>query len=281
MNAQLIAAYRQAFSEPQRGLQRLYEMAKRDQWNPDSQPWDNLDLRSLPTPLRAAVSGLCCQLHYGEVASMLAAARCVDQATDSAVRMFAATQVMDEARHVEWFTRLIQKLDAGPPTAIHDSVSALIDSIYGSSTLDELCIGMQLMVEGLAQTVFQEAARLLRSLPLTTDTAASPHAVRAVDLSDWLLNGIARDESRHIAFGVLYLGQRLRQLPAAQVDALQRKVECWGQLLLTIPQSDEPHFATLGIDSQILADRCVRDLNQHLRQVGLDIQLASPLAGQP
>jgi len=277
MNAQLIVAYQQAFAEPQRGLQRLYEMAKRDQWNADAQPWDGLDLRSLPRPLREALSGLCCQLHYGEVASMLAAARCVEQASDSAVRMFAATQVMDEARHVEWFTRLIQALDAGPAIAIHDSVAALIDSIYGSSSLDELCVGMQLMVEGLAQTVFQEAARLLRTLPYEDGTTAEG-AVGPQQLADWLQNGIARDESRHIAFGVLHLGQRVRLLPAAQRDRLQHKIEGWGRLLLAIPQSDEPRFATLGLDSLALAAQCISDLNLHLRQAGLDVQIDPPRA---
>jgi hypothetical protein len=276
MNAQLLSAYQQAFTEPQRGLQRLYEMAKRDQWNVDSQPWSTLDLRQLPRPLREALCGLCCQLHYGEVASMLAAARCVEQASDSAVRMFAATQVVDEARHVEWFTRLIHALDVGPHVAIHDSVSELIDSVYGSTTVDELCVGMQLMVEGLAQTVFQEAARLLRSLG--SAQADGPLRASILPLSDWLLNGIARDESRHIAFGVLHLAERLRMLPAAQIDALQRRVEGWGQLLLAIPRADEPRFAALGINSLHLAERCVTDLNLHLRQAGLDVQLDRPRA---
>lgn len=275
MNAQLIAAYRQAFLEPQRGLQRLYEMAKRDQWNVDGQPWDALDLRRLPLPLREALSGLCCQLHYGEVASMLAAARCVEQASDSAVRMFAATQVIDEARHVEWFTRLIQMLDAGPPSGIHDSVANLIDSIYGSTTLDELCLGMQLVVEGLAQTVFQEAAHVLRTLSSRGGSDFADPVGGPLLLADWLQNGIARDESRHIAFGVLHLSQRMRQLSRVQIDSLQRKVEHWGQLLLAIPQADEPHFATLGLDSQILAAHCVTDLNLHLRQAGLDVQIAA------
>jgi hypothetical protein len=279
MNAQLIAAYRQAFLEPQRGLQRLYEMGKRDQWNVDALPWDGLDLRPLPAPFRDALAGLCCQLHYGEVASLLAAARCVEHAQDSAVRMFAATQVMDEARHVEWFTRLIQKLDCNKPSPIHGSVSALIDSIYGGSTQDELFVGMQLIVEGLAQTVFQEAARLLRSMPSLlseTDRSTGIHEQGLTSLADWLTNGVARDESRHIAFGVLYLGQRVRQLSPSQLGGLQKKIEHWGQLLLAIPQSDEPHFATLGLDSQALARRCISDLNQHLRQAGLDVQIASP-----
>ena len=42
--------------------------------------------------------------------SLLAAARAVEQADDSESRLFASTQVIDEARHVEWFTRLQQKL---------------------------------------------------------------------------------------------------------------------------------------------------------------------------
>jgi hypothetical protein len=55
MNAQVLAAYQQCFSEPQRSLGRLIEIAKRDQWNSDSLPWDRLDIAALPEPLREAI----------------------------------------------------------------------------------------------------------------------------------------------------------------------------------------------------------------------------------
>jgi len=287
MNAHLVSAYQQCFAEPQRSQRRLYEMAKRDQWNSDALPWDRLDFSALPPPLREALSGLCAHVHYGEVASLLAAARAVEQADDSESRLFASTQVIDEARHVEWFTRLQQKLAPPEPPTVHETVTALVDSVYASRDPDELCLGMQLIVEGLAQTLFQEAARALRGIDRAfceasrgAQGAAAPAgpASAAGLLADWLSNYIARDESRHVAFGVVQLGQRLRRLPSSRIDALQAKVEVWGQLLQAIPAAFEPRFATLGIDTLRLAGDCISDLNLHLRQAGLEVQLTPPTA---
>lgn len=274
MNVQVLAAYQQCFSEPQRSLGRLVEIAKRDQWNSDSLPWDRLDLAALPEPLREAISGLCSHVHYGEVASLLAAARSVEQASDHETRVFASTQVIDEARHVEWFTRLQHKLGLPEPPPVHATVTALVDSIYQSTDPDELCLGMQLVVEGLAQTVFQETARALRGVDALLASPSAPSAAGL--LADWLLNYVARDESRHVAFGVLSLSQRLRRLPAARVDALQRRVESWGELLLAIPAAFEPRFATVGLHTLKLAQGCVSDLNLHLRQAGLEVQIPLP-----
>lgn len=287
MNAHLVSAYQQCFAEPQRSQKRLYEMAKRDQWNSDALPWDRLDFSALPLPLREALAGLCAHVHYGEVASLLAAARAVEQADDSETRLFASTQVIDEARHVEWFTRLQHKLAPPEPPTVHETVTALVDSVYASHDPDELCLGMQLIVEGLAQTLFQEAARALRALdraycgaPRGAPEApilAEP-ATAAGLLADWLVNYIARDESRHVAFGVVQLGQRLRRLPPSRIDALQAKVVVWGRLLHAIPAAFEPRFATLGIDTLRLAGDCISDLNLHLRQAGLEVQIAAPTA---
>lgn len=284
MNAQVLAAYQQCFAEPGRSLQRLCEMARRDQWNSDSLPWDRLDFSPLPAALREAISGLCSHVHYGEVASLLAAARCVEHAADGETRMFASTQVIDEARHVEWFTRLQEKLASPEPPPVHAAVTALIDSIYEAQDPDELCVGMQLIVEGLAQSLFQEAARALRAVDalLTSPADGSPGSERPASaaflLADWLHNYVARDESRHVAFGVLKLGQRLRRLPPKRVDALQQKVEEWGGLLLAVPAAFEPRFATLGLDTLQLAQGCVSDLNLHLRQAGFEVQIPPPIA---
>lgn len=284
MNVQVLAAYEQCFAEPQRSLQRLYEIAKRDQWNSDSLPWDRLDLNGLPLALREAISGLCSHVHYGEVASLLAAARTVDQASDHETRLFASTQVIDEARHVEWFTRLQGKLTPGGPPPVHPALVALVDGVYASSDPDERCVGMQLIIEGLAQTLFQESGRALREVDALLSAgdpnlASGERAPTAPGLiADWLLNFVARDESRHVAFGVLQLSQRLRRLPAARIDALQRKIEAWSELLLAVPAAFEPRFAMLGLDTLRLAQSAVGDLNLHLRQAGFEVQIEPPRA---
>lgn len=273
LDLSLLAIYEQAFSDPERAMSRLYDMAKRDQWDSESLPWDQANFDGVPLPLREALAGLYTQIHYGEVASLIAAARCVEHAPDLGSRLFASTQVMDEARHVEWFTRLIRKLDCRPP--VHPAVAALIDDIHRDATPEGLLIGMQLLVEGLAQSLFQEGGRLLRGLDVSDPMFAPLSGVVTV-LGDWMVNYVGRDESRHVAFGILQVGRRIRLLPPAQVDVLQRRTEQWGGLVLAIAADQEPRFATLGLDAGAFARRCIGDLNGRLRQAGLEVQLPLP-----
>lgn len=270
MSPTIFEAYQQAFDAPDRALNRLYELAKRDQWNAESLPWDQIDFSQVPLALREALAGLYTQVHYGEIGSLLGAARAVAEAPNLTARLFASTQVMDEARHVEWFTRLIQKLDCRAP--VHDAVIEFVSEVAGCDTAEERMIGMQLMVEGLAQSLFIEGGRMVRALDVA-QPAQRPLAGVATVLGDWMVNYIGRDESRHVAFGVLHVAQRLKELPAPTIDALQRKAERWGSLIVAIAASAEPRFGQLGIDASSLARRCVEDLNERLRRAGLEVRL--------
>src|SRR6266849_4911378 len=68
-------------------------------------------------------------------------------------KYYAATQVMDEARHVEVFGKYLDdKLSGHYPINAH--LRMLLDDIIADSRWDMTYLGMQIMVEGLALAAF-------------------------------------------------------------------------------------------------------------------------------
>jgi hypothetical protein len=102
-------------------------------------------------------------------------------------KFYAATQVIDEARHVEAYSRLLhQKFELAYP--INPQLRTLLDQIVRDSRWDMTYLGMQILIEGLALAAFQ----------LIRDGAKNPLAA-AVNAY------VMQDEARHVAFGRLAL----------------------------------------------------------------------------
>ena len=102
-------------------------------------------------------------------------------------KLYAATQVVDEARHVEVFARYLdEKMDGGFQVNAH--LRMLLDDIIEDSRWDMTYLGMQVMVEGLALAAF-----------------GFMHQMTEEPLLKQLLRYVMSDEARHVAFGVLSL----------------------------------------------------------------------------
>ena len=118
-------------------------------------------------------------------------------------KYYAATQVMDEARHVEVFAKYLDtKLSGWYPVNIH--LQALLDDIINDHRWDMTYLGMQVMVEGLALAAFGHM------MNLTEDP-----------LLKKLLRYVMSDEARHVAFGVLSLQEFYSEL--TEVELFERQ----------------------------------------------------------
>ncbi|HEV7722450.1 MAG TPA: ferritin-like domain-containing protein [Iamia sp.] len=127
------------------------------------------------------------QFMHGEQGALLCTAKIVETVPWIDAKYYAATQVMDEARHVEVFAQYLdQKLSGHYPINAH--LKALLDDIINDSRWDMTYLGMQIMVEGLALAAFGMAYQ----------TTPDP-------LLKQLLRYVMSDEARHVAFGVLSL----------------------------------------------------------------------------
>ena len=139
------------------------------------------------------------QFMHGEQGALLCTAKIVETVPWIDAKYYAATQVMDEARHVEVFAQYLDtKLDGHYPINTH--LKLLLDDIIDDSRWDMTYLGMQIMVEGLALAAFGMALQ----------TTPDPLLKR-------LLRYVMSDEARHVAFGVLSLQEFYAGLTDAEL----------------------------------------------------------------
>jgi hypothetical protein len=212
-------------------LNKLYEKAKGAQWNGETDlPWETeVDQEKLVTMQAEALGGwgggkdwsgtpfgkfgekewmqlaiegdnwTLSQFLHGEQGALICTAKIVETVPWIDAKYYAATQVMDEARHVEVFAKYInEKLDGQYPINAH--LRMLLDDIIEDSRWDMTYLGMQIMVEGLALAAFGFMQQM------TPDP-----------LLKKLLRYVMSDEARHVAFGVLSLKEFYADLDQAEI----------------------------------------------------------------
>jgi hypothetical protein len=263
-------AYNWEYASPRQRLSRLYENAKRDQWNassrldwsidvdperglvPDAviaiygtEIWQRLDAKQIERLRHEAITWQLCQFLHGEQGALLATAQIVNSVPWYEAKMYGSTQVMDEARHVEVYRRFIlEKL--GNEYPVNPELKKLLDQILTDSRWDMKFLGMQIIVEGLALAAFG-----------TLRDAATNTLLH--DLTAYVME----DESRHVAFGVLSLREYCQNLPQKEKDEREDFVYEACVLMRDRIQSREV-WERLGLD----ADQCIA----HAEHSGLSRQ---------
>jgi hypothetical protein len=217
-------------------LNKLYEKAKKNQWNGETDlPWDTeVDQEAVVMANSLANGGvftqemdmsgtpfakwgdkewieLGCesqnwtlsQFMHGEQGALICTAKIVETVPWIDAKYYAATQVMDEARHVEVFAKYLDtKLSGHYPINAH--LGLLLDDIVRDSRWDMTYLGMQIMVEGLALAAF-----------------GFIHQLTTEPLLKQLLRYVMSDEARHVAFGVLSLKEYYEDLSTAELRERQ------------------------------------------------------------
>ncbi len=143
------------------------------------------------------------QFMHGEQGALICTAQIVETVPWIDAKYYAATQVMDEARHVEVFAKYLDtKLSGHYPVNAH--LKMLLDDIIMDSRWDMTYLGMQIMVEGLALAAF-----------------GFMHQMTTEPLLKKLLRYVMSDEARHVAFGVLSLQEFYKELNSAEIRERQ------------------------------------------------------------
>ena len=210
-------------------IRRLYENAKRDQWNASrdiawstpqtndgrviadelidifgSPLWEKLGETERVTLNRSIAAWRLSVLMHGEQGAMLACSQMVDILKDADQKFFQATQVMDEARHNEVLDRYIGERLDGMKYAMPANEKDLFESILGESRWYLKTIALQLVAETFAVAIFK----------MMGEAAADP-------LLRQVCTRILQDESRHMGFGMLALPDIVREAS----DAERREME--------------------------------------------------------
>jgi len=138
------------------------------------------------------------QFMHGEQGALIATSKIVATVPDMNAKFYAATQVMDEARHVESYKRLIhEKFQQAYP--ITESLKNLLNQTLSDRRWDMTYLGMQVLIEGLALAAFQRIRDQSKN-----NLAASINAY------------VMQDEARHVTFGRMALREYYPQLSEAE-----------------------------------------------------------------
>src|SRR5579863_6115593 len=201
----------------QRGKDKQWDATKRIDWdlpvNPfnvmevgdefcpiyGSPQWDKMSQQERDELSHHLGAWLFSQFLHGEQGALTVAARIVESVPDLDSKFYAATQAMDEARHVELFQRFIRD-KIGLYYPVNQDLARLLADALADSRWDMPYLGMQVLIEGLALAAFG----------VQRDVAANP-------LVKQLLAYVMQDEARHVAFGRLALRDYYAQLTSAEL----------------------------------------------------------------
>jgi hypothetical protein len=145
------------------------------------------------------------QFLHGEQGALYASAQVTESVRWFDGKFYGATQVMDEARHVEVFLRYIET-KLGKLYPVNDNLFTIIDALMHDARWDMKFLGMQIMIEGLALGAFNTMYQATGE-PLMKD----------------MLKYVIQDEARHVHYGVLALKSHYATLS----DAELREREDW------------------------------------------------------
>jgi hypothetical protein len=206
-------------------LLALYDKGKRKQWDanqridwshePDfedplrsaaeyqplygSPMWERMDDPARAEARRHFVAWQFSQFLHGEQGALVCAAKIVQTVPQVDAKFYAATQVIDEARHVEVYSRYLHKLGLAYP--INPPLKSLLGDVLSDPRWDMTYLGMQVLIEGLALAAFG----LIRA------AAGDP-------LAKSLTAYVMQDEARHVMFGRHVLRRVYPEMTQAERD---------------------------------------------------------------
>jgi P-aminobenzoate N-oxygenase AurF len=210
-------------------MRRLYENAKRDQWNVSkdidwAQPVDlekgifadgMIDGFGSPlyeklddkTKRELNIEFSCwriSQLLHGEEGAMLACSQLVDMVPTNDAKFFQCTQVVDEARHAEVLSRYLMEKCDNRIYPMSKNIKHLFDYLLGQGKWFIKTAGLQLVAETFAVGLFRMLA----------ETSQDP-------LLKTISKRILLDESRHMGFSVIGLPEMIASLSPADFAELE------------------------------------------------------------
>ena len=177
---------------------------------------------------------------WGELAAWRIAAQLADRLVPLEAKMAATSQAHDEARHFYVMHDYLTELGY-VPKRMDRAPQALLDVVLGTDHLAYKLVGMQLLIEPMALTIFQ-LCREADVEPVLTE----------------LMRYYERDEARHVGLGMQYLPSLMKGWSRRQASAMatfQVRLMFWAlweQKLL------EPDFAVLGVDPRSTIERARR-----------------------
>ncbi len=167
---------------------------------------------------------------WGELAAWKISAQLADGLVPLEAKMAATSQAFDEARHFYVMHDYLKELGY-VPDRMDRAPQALLDLVLDTPNLAYKLLGMQLMIEGMALTIFQ-TVRELKPEPVIAE----------------LMKYYERDEARHVGLGMQYVPEMIKDMTPAEVSRMmmfQVQIMFWAMAETKVLEKD---FRVLGID---------------------------------
>jgi hypothetical protein len=219
-NTPLVSTYNWDYSIPDTRIKRIYNLGKQLNWDVEVDlDWENGMISKDQFPVdekynpyvgfkpyddlsheqklefawhRAGLSAS--GMLHGEQGALLVASQLASCAPSYEAKLYAASQTFDEARHVEFFNKYLQK-QVGIMYPVGSGLKSLLDKVLTDERWDLKFIGMQVIIEGLALAAFN-TAKMQSNVPVFKNG----------------LHFVIRDEARHVTFGINYLEEFVKTL---------------------------------------------------------------------
>jgi rubrerythrin len=239
---------------------RLYEQAKRDQWNAatdidwtkpldgdggliaddlvdisGTRFWDRLSDAQKVEVNRKVSQWRLSTLVHGEHGAMLVCSQMVETVHGQDAKLFQATQVVDEGRHNEVLHRYLKLRLDGQIYPLAGNVKEVFDTLLGTSSWYLKTIGLQLVAETFAVSLFRMLAE-----------TSKDEVLRDV------CRRILADEARHMGFGMLSLPAVVAEATSAERDEME-DFAVWSLVrtltgIFPLPAYEEIGFSRAEID---------------------------------
>jgi len=219
-----VAYFRHDYDGEHADLRHLYEQAKLDQWNAATdidwaQPldsdggliaddlvdihgtkfWDRLSAHQRVQINRYVTRWRLSTLMHGEHGAMLVCSQLVENVEGQDAKLFQATQVVDEGRHNEVLQRYMALRLEGRNYPLANNVKEIFDTLLGTGAWYLKTIGLQLVAETFAVSLFRMLAESSKDAVLRQ-----------------VCRRILQDEARHMGFGMLSLPAVVAEASAAE-----------------------------------------------------------------
>ena len=195
----------------------------------------------IPPDRRERLITALCNYCIGETAALEGASGLIGFAPNRQTKIFLATQVVDEARHLEVLMNRMTELGVTDPESEIQRRATRTLPVFRRRLL-ELVASKDWEAAIFAQNVILEAMEF---------AAFQAHARNADPITREVLEGVIKDERRHMGFGENELGRRLGATPHVRARLLKVKAELDPLVLETfeemlselgIPRSERPEL---------------------------------------
>lgn len=229
----------------------LADKAARGQWRLDDLDWGAHAM--CPGDLTPAqYSAMVSQLYWAERFAIALIDRLIEEVPDPEAKAFLATQLADELRHAEAYRRYAERF--APLADNVPSLAAIYDRILGwRGTFCLPIVALHVVFE--AEALAQQRKRI-EHLPCPLFRALNER--------------ILRDESRHAAFGILYMEEQVPRLAPVERHAILAFLgELWAAWEAAVASREIPPSSEALRTSAEQMARQQREMQRAFERIGL------------